>query len=199
MIKKLILLMMILMMTACNFKVDNIVETSKYQRYLAYYTSIFDNDRFILWSNFYDIELVMHKLPNNQYRYDLIIDNPRIAMYDIEIMVVENNVTPELTDKMMPNLGIFEDMEYNFVPFQVNVEKGYPLGLVVSGVTDSSIVSLKVMISWKDYAKVKSTREFFDLVGDYEKQFITDHDDGGDDGDDESLGEPDENDVEDPE
>ena len=44
----------------------------------AYYTSIFDNDRFITFTDAYNIELVFTKI-EEQYRYDIIIDEGKIV------------------------------------------------------------------------------------------------------------------------
>ncbi len=168
MLKKWMIILVIFTLGGCTlFDQEDKVLTQKMQRYQAYYTSIFDNDRFIDYSDFYDIEFFLNELPDRTYRYDLIIDNPRIAMYDVEVMIVENDTDPEDIDKMMPNAGIFEDAEYNLVPFQFNSDKGYRKGIALSGIVDQPVVTLRVMVAWKDYAKVNSTREFFLIQRDF--------------------------------
>jgi hypothetical protein len=91
-----------LILSGCQWFDNDDIDEAKFQRYSAYYTSIFDNDRFILASDYYELEVVMNKISDAEYRYDVIIDSPKIAMYAIEIMVVENNITPEVANKMMP-------------------------------------------------------------------------------------------------
>ncbi|PKM63488.1 MAG: hypothetical protein CVU96_07620 [Firmicutes bacterium HGW-Firmicutes-20] len=152
-----------LILSGCQWFDNDDIDQAKFQRYSAYYTSIFDNDRFVLSSEYYDLEVVMNKISEAEYRYDVIIDSPKIAMYAIEIMVVENNITPEVADKMMPTIGIFEDVEYNLIPYQVNIEKGYVKGLIVNGISEKPVINLKIMVLWRDYAKLLVSREFFEI------------------------------------
>ena len=179
MIKKALILFLLLTLSACTFDTQEYLSQENYKRYQAYYTSIFDNDRFITFTDAYNIELVFTKI-NEQYRYDIIIDEPAIAMYDIEVMVIENDIIFERSEKMMPSFGIFEQNETNMIPFQVDVEKGYAKGIVLSGMVDVPIVELKVMVAWKDYAKLNSSREFFMFNLDYERMQAGDHGDTDD-------------------
>lgn len=158
-----IIITLALVLSGCQWFDNDDIDEAKFQRYSAYYTSIFDNDRFILASEYYNIEVVMNKINDTEYRYDVIIDSPRIAMYAIEVMVVENNITPEVASKMMPTIGIFEEVEYNLIPYQVNVDKGYVKGLIVNGISSEPSINLKIMVLWRDYAKLNVTREFFDV------------------------------------
>jgi hypothetical protein len=168
MIKKAFILLVLLSLSACSFDTQEYLSQENYARYQAYYTSIFDNDRFITFTEAYEIDRVFTKI-DSQYRYDIIIDNPAIAMYDIEVMVVENDIIFERAEKMMPSFGIFESLETNMIPFQVDVDKGYAKGIILSGMVDVPIVELKVMVAWKDYAKLNTTREFFMFNMDYER------------------------------
>jgi hypothetical protein len=181
MFKKAILILAILILNGCAFDSNEYLSTENYARYQAYYTSIFDNDRFLTYSDAFLLEVVFTKI-ENQYRYDIIIDQPNIAMYDIEVMVVENDISFERSDKMMPNFGIFETNDTNMIPYQVDVSKGYVKGIILSGLIDVPVVELKIMIAWKDYAKLNSTREFFLRNLDYDRM-----QDGSHDNDDEEI------------
>jgi hypothetical protein len=163
-----LIIVLSLVLAGCQWFDNDEIDKAKFQRYSAYYTSIFDNDRFILASEYYDLEVVMNKISDTEYRYDVIIDSPRIAMYAIEVMVVENNITPEVADRMMPTIGIFENVEYNLIPYQVNVEKGYVKGLIVNGISKLPSINLKIMVLWRDYAKLVVTREFFEVNKNYD-------------------------------
>lgn len=194
MFKRFLLLLLILMLSACSFDQNDYLSEQNFARYQAYYTSIFDNDRFITFSDAFELEIVFTKI-EDQYRYDIIIDRPSIAMYDIEVMVVENDLPFERSDKMMPNFGIFESAEANMIPFQVDVDKGYVKGIIVSGVVNVPVVELKIMVAWRDYAKLNSTREFFIRNLDYDRMQDGSHDiidDIDDDIDDEEGEEEDE-------
>jgi hypothetical protein len=176
-----------LILSGCQWFDNDDIDEAKFQRYSAYYTSIFDNDRFVLASEYYDLEVVMNKISEAEYRYDVIIDSPKIAMYAIEVMVVENNITPEVANKMMPTIGIFENVEYNLIPYQINVDKGYVKGLIVNGISTQPSINLKIMVLWRDYAKLLVTREFFEIVKTYDDGTIVEEpvDDEDEDGTDE--------------
>jgi len=190
MVKKAILFLLIIFLTSCASNANSILEEENFSRYQAYYTSIFDNDRFIRQPQNYNMDVVFTKI-DNKYRYDIIIDEPIIAMYDVEVMVIENDQAFERTEKMMPSFGVFEREEKNMIPHQIDIEKGYVKGIVVSGLVDSSVVELKIMIGWKDYSKLNSFREFFIRNLDYERMDDEDFDIiGGEEIEEEPIEEP---------
>lgn len=175
MFKKAIVLLLVALLASCTHNANSILEEENFTRYQAYYTSIFDNDRFIREPSNYELDVVFTKV-DNKFRYDIIIDQPIIAMYDVEVMVIENDQPFERTDKMMPSFGVFESDETNMIPYQVNTEKGYAKGIVVSGLVDVGVVELKIMIGWRDYSKLNSYREFFIRNLDFERMDDEDFD-----------------------
>jgi hypothetical protein len=184
-----VILILTMILSGCQWFDNDDIDEAKFQRYSAYYTSIFDNDRFVLASEYYDLEVAMNKIGEDEYRYDVIIDSPKIAMYAIEVMIIENNITPEVANKMMPTLGIFENVEYNLIPYQVNVDKGYVKGLIVSGISQQPSINLKIMVLWRDYAKLLVTREFFEVNKTFSDGTpIEEPDDEDDTGEDEDEG-----------
>lgn len=164
---KIMLVALLLLVSACS-KSTNVVEEQNLARYKAYYALIFDNDRFIREPQHFDLDVVFSEI-EGQYRYDIIVDNPRIAMYDVEIMVVEDDLGFQATRRMMPSFGIFESNKNNMIPNQVDSENGYVKGMIVSGMLDKKVVELKIMVGWRDYSKLNSHREFFIRNLDYDK------------------------------
>lgn len=127
--------------------------------YESHYFSILDNDRFLNESNHFSFNVEKYELSSG-YRYDFIIDQPLIAMYDIVVVMVENNQDFESLTTLSPSLGVF-DTSINLVPNQVNSDKGFPKGILLSGVSSSPQLQLKVMVAWKDYYKLKQMREYY--------------------------------------
>lgn len=175
MFKRAIILLLVALLASCTNNASSILEEENFSRYQTYYTSIFDNDRFIREPSNYVLDVVFTQV-ENKYRYDIIIDQPIVAMYDIEVMVVENDQPFERIDKMMPSFGVFESNKTNMIPYQVNIEKGYAKGIVVSGLVDVGVVELKIMIGWRDYSKLNSFREFFIRNLDFERMNDEDFD-----------------------
>lgn len=175
--KLLICLLLLVSLFGCASNNSNKNHEESMQKYAAYYKSVLDNDAFLQNSNYFDIEVVMNELPNNQYRYDVLIDNPKLAMYDIETIVIENNLKYGVESNAMPSLGVFDSQEYSLIPYQVYVKDGYMKGLISGGIIDSKQANIKIMVTWKDYAKLNQTREFFEFNIDFDAYNAT-HDTG---------------------
>ena len=163
----------LLLISGCSKKDPNQISTEKMQLYTAYYKSIMEMDRFQEKSDFYDLEVVMNQLPDGTYRYYVILDSPRVAMVDVEMLVVDAAVDYSQTSVIAPSVGLLENEDYSLIPNQFYPELGYVKGLMASGETTSPIVSLNVMVLWKDYDKLKETREYLQLMGDFENQNTT--------------------------
>ena len=133
----------------------------KYETYLA---AIESNDSFVSESDYFDITGVMNKSSDGGYRYDVLIDHPRIAMYDVRILCVPRDATGTLQTKdLCPSAGILEKESYNLIPYQINKEKGYPAGVAVSGLYEQDAVTLEIIVVWNGYARLAENRQFLEL------------------------------------
>jgi uncharacterized protein YceK len=171
--RKLLLMFMVIVFLAGCANNNESIDKLKLENYAYIYQTITDNDTFDTVADHFDMQVVMSLIGDNEYRYDIIIDNPQVAMYDIKMMAVENNMDYSLADKMMPSIGIFDDEEYNMVPYQVETSLGFVKGMVISGTTNAPVINLKIRITWKDYTKVEETKNYFNLTVDYFSQNAT--------------------------
>lgn len=171
--RKLLLMFMVIVFLAGCANNNESIDKLKLENYAYIYQTITDNDTFDTVADHFDMQVVMSLIGDNEYRYDIIIDNPQVAMYDIKMMAVENNIDYSLADKMMPSIGIFDDEEYNMVPYQVETSLGFVKGMVISGTTNAPVINLKIRITWKDYTKVEETKNYFNLTVDYFSQNAT--------------------------
>ena len=157
--KKLILLLLTLfMLSACQDPGKEM--TNPDGRYTYIIDMIKEHEVFSDTSNYFDINVEMAKIEGG-YRYYITIDNPRIAMYDIELLAIEPDV--DYLNTMAANVGIFETKEYNLVPNQSNPAQGYVKGVVASGISSKSETTLYVFVQFKnsDYSTTRS--EYFKL------------------------------------
>ena len=163
--KLLIILSLLLVLCGCQEDGKQIADPD--ERYMYIIEMINEHESFQEASNYFDISGEMAKIENG-YRYYIMIDNPRIAMYDIEILAIEKNV--DYRSNMAANAGIFEDKEYNMVPNQANSSKGFFKGVVVSGISKEPSTTLYVFVQFKnaDYSIVRS--EYFKLDVSYEEE-----------------------------
>ena len=96
----------------------------KYETYKLHYQSILNATQFKQSSNNYSITSSLTALSDGSYRYDVFVDEPMIAMYDVEILVIVDDGLLLISDEMMPSIGIYEDSEYHLIPYQVDAEIG---------------------------------------------------------------------------
>ena len=113
-------------------------------------------------SDYFDIAVEMAKIDDG-YRYYITLDNPRIAMYDVELLAIEDGV--DYTNTMAANVGIFEEREYHLVPNQSNPKQNYMKGVVASAVTSRPETTLYIFVQFKnaDYSAVHSEYFRFDV------------------------------------
>ncbi len=166
--KKIIICILILCtLWGCNNNARKLDE-EKYNTYLTYYQSILDSDSKKEKSQCFDLSLAVNKIDDNLYRYDIIIDNPRVAMYEIKALAVIDNLTIEVDkNQMMPSVGILDNTNYNMIPFQVDTEKDFVSGIVLSLTSEQPALRISVMIEWKDSTGLNYVREYLSIYGEY--------------------------------
>jgi len=168
--KLLTILLLFICFTSCTSK-GNSESQKKHEQYIKHYEEVIDNTIFSSKNAApFDINVVMNRLGDGSYRYDIIIDQPQIAMYNIQVIAVENNTSYQNADKLMPTFGIFDNGSYNMMPYQTNVENGYVKGIIVSAITTESIINLKIKLTWTDYARVETNKIFVEMQVDFNNQ-----------------------------
>ncbi|MDO4377648.1 MAG: hypothetical protein Q4C64_00675 [Erysipelotrichia bacterium] len=166
--KKIIICILILFtLWGCDNNARKLDE-EKYNTYLLYYQSILDSDSKKEKSQCFDFSLAVNQIGENLYRYDIIIDNPRVAMYEIKALAVIDNLTIEVDkNQMMPSVGILDNKNYNMIPFQVDTEKDFVSGIVLSLTSEQSALRISVMIECKDSSGLNYVREYLSIYGEY--------------------------------
>lgn len=162
-LNKIVTILCILILCGCSLLPDKGKDAN--DRYFYLIDMLKEHENFSDSSRYFSINVEMAKIENG-YRYYIIIDEPQLAMYDIEMIAIEKDV--DYTEKMAANIGIFEDTQYNMIPNQANVEDGYVKGLVASGVSKKAEITLYIFVQFKnaDYSIVHN--EYFALDCRYE-------------------------------
>ncbi len=158
--KVFLFLLTIMLLSGCSQEGgENVVSDEQMTLYSSSYQAVLDNTAFSEESSFFEIsyEVVQSEA---QHVYYVFVDNPKVAMYDIELIVLEN-LDNFNTQKMMPTFGIFDSIEYHMIPFQVDAEKGYVKGIMVSGELEEVSGPLYMMVTWKNYTRLQTYREYF--------------------------------------
>lgn len=161
--KLVLLLVVLLSVSGCQStnKTEQIIK----QKYETYYHEIMNNELFSASSSYFDLTGTINEVGPNKYRYDLIIDNPKVAMFSVNALVVENNrdLFSEQIDSVLPLAYSTSKLPINLMPFQVNLTQGYVKGVVLSGIVNELPVNLKVVVLWEDYGEIKDYKQFIEL------------------------------------
>lgn len=152
----------LLLLAGCTKKDENSISEEKLDKYASYYRSVLDAENFEAASRYFDIYTEFHTGEDGTVLYYVYLDNAQIAMYDVEVIAVENMQPYQETD-MMPTKGIFEDQKFSMIPYQYNVNAGYVKGFAISGDVAGPDVQLNIMVVWKDSTRLNSFREFFEF------------------------------------
>ena len=172
--KCLTVILALLLLAGCQ-KETRQLDEEKYNAYISYYQSILDVENKQKSSQHFDIKMAVNMLSEGNYRYDVIIDNCRVSMYDMEVLVIVDDVNKEINrDVMMPSIGIFEENEYSMIPNQVDLDKNIVQGIDLSITSPEPTLSVSVMVSYYDKNKEKNTREYFSLTASYQAPENTD-------------------------
>lgn len=127
--------------------------------YESYYRATFENTKYVKATN-YTVSGELTKLPDNTYRYYIVIDQPQVAMYNIVVFALDDYVEFGQSNKMMASVGIYESSKYNMVPNQVNNESNFVKGVVLSGDSSKDRIDLRLMVEYKDRSGENTYRDY---------------------------------------
>jgi len=95
-------------------------------------------------TNEFNIRLVVNKVEDKKYRYDVIIDTPTINMYHLQAIA---KVAGD-DNESLPTLGILEEDIFSLVPEVVDKANGIYKGVNLSGITSKSEFSVLVYLTF---------------------------------------------------
>ncbi len=108
-LKRILIIMLCLLITGCKASETEVNDKLDMQ-YKKYTQKLIEQREFKDGSDEFSIRLVLNKINDSKTRYDIIIDSPRINMYDLQaIAKVEND-----DESSLPSLGILEDESFFF-------------------------------------------------------------------------------------
>ena len=156
---KKVLLCLLLLFTLSACKQGN--SSSDDDKYLDYCSLLAEHSGFAAKSEFFDVSTDITAIEGG-YRFYIIIDNPKVAMYNVEAIAIEDGV--DYSKTMAANIGIFEDNRYTMIPNQANPEQGFVKGISISGISGRSEPHLKLMVQWDSKDLSVTNREFISVL-----------------------------------
>lgn len=152
--KKLLLVILCLLMTACGTKTKNsdISDNTlkKYKEDLSYIKNI---KKFDDYSDKMNIKLYYTEIKEG-YRYEMVIDEPKQNMYNIKVI----SYSTSCLDDYQPTIGYFDKEAYSMIPGVVDKKKNIYKGITLSGRVKKK-ETLKVLIEF-DTKKSQSDESY---------------------------------------
>lgn len=156
--KLLICLLSLLLLVACSS--NEVIDKNEKEKYLDMVKQLQSREEFVLESELFDLTFDISKT-NDAYRFYIIVDNSKMAMYDICMIAVEKDVDYE--NNMAANIGIFEENDYSLIPGQYNPSKGFMKGISISGLSLKENPTIYLLIEWNNKDMSKTYREYIQI------------------------------------
>ena len=153
--KVIILILSLFLLCACKQKEESI----SYDEYLNIKSQLELCDVFDRNIDF-EVSLIVNPM-NQEFRYDIIINNPSDSMYDITAVACAG----EDDNAICPSIGLFDLSQYHLVPNYIDKENGFYKGINLSGIV-KEVRSVKLYVSYykdKEYkTKIEKYIEVFE-------------------------------------
>lgn len=159
MMKK-ILMVFLLMISLCACKGEGVIDKGQQEKYMDVISQLQEREEFNDGSEFFDITFDSSKI-EDAYRFYVIIDNVKVAMYDVVAVAVEKGV--DYSNNMAANIGIFEENEYSLIPNQYNADKGFMKGISISGISTKASPVLYLLVEWHNKDRSFTYREYIQI------------------------------------
>lgn len=167
-IKKIsLVLISLLLIAGCSSEKK---KTSPQEKYSDMIDLVKSYDDYSTTSDYFEVSSEETKLADGSYRYYIVIEKAKIAMYDVEAIAIESGV--DYSEHMAANVGIFEESTYSMIPNQANTDKGYVSGLVISGLTSKPKTSLLMLVQWKSKDLLNTTRQYIKVDVEYKSDYV---------------------------
>ncbi len=156
--KKITILFIVMLLMGCS--AISSIENEHSGKYENYIELIINNNGAVSAEIPFEYEVTIEE-NNGEYIYDVDIFNPRVAMYDVEMIAVDQTLITD--DYLAPSLGVAEDTQFNMIPNQSDSSRGYYQRLGLNGIAPGSDFTLQMLVSYKDATLVNEKLIFFTI------------------------------------
>lgn len=154
--KLLILVMLMFFVTGCQVESSNEDITDQlYKEYKNYINSLETNTSFESQTDIFDTKVILNATNKGNYRYDIIIDNPKIEMYNIKVVAcIEDG-----KNAVYPTLGLLETTTFSMIPGVVDKENNIYKGVNLSGVSSTRKATIKFYLTYTNSKEDSTIQE----------------------------------------
>lgn len=153
MIKKIILLIFCISLVSCKTNTskedNNKVEYNNYKKILEENTG--KNSSNLL----FDVSIKLRKI-KEKYFYNIIINDPKVAMKNVKIMVINSKAPKDLA----LTVGILNNEIVSLIPFQSDKDNGVIKGISLNGESKTNTFDLNMLITFDDDENTKKYKYF---------------------------------------
>ena len=153
-------LLLVLFMTSCSSSHSK--DSKSIQNYESYVDAVLSNAGSVTKNIPFDYKMSVVHQEDQSYQYEIVISNPRIAMYNIQAIAVDPAL--DSNENVYPCLGLLgedADTAFHMIPYQANGPRNYVNKIYVDGVTNESQFTIYVIVTWKDSTLTTTNRAFF--------------------------------------
>ena len=155
MYKKILLCLLCFLMCGCTK--DMSLEDQSFEIYKEIKNNILKQTLFDSTDDF-QVSLIYNKI-NDEYRYDIIIDQPKNVMYDITAM----SYAKEAEEEMCPNIGIFDYEPFHLKKDYINKKECFYKGIQLSGTTKIKQNVILYISYYTDKQKINKIEKYIEV------------------------------------
>lgn len=159
----LVMICAVLLLSGCSSR--SRIEEESMKNYETFINAVINNKGIESKSIPFDYKMIQEKQNDGSYKYEVIINNPRVAMYDIQAIAVDQAV--DSNTNIYPCLGLVgDDVDQSFymIPYQSNPNLDYWQGIILDGISKDKQFTLNVLVSWKDSTRSNQYNAFFNCT-----------------------------------
>lgn len=161
--KLLLCIFVILCLTGCQKKEREDVSDAQYKEYKEYVAKLDKRDSYEDSTEF-SVKIIKNKTNKDNYRYDIIIDNPQIEMHNIKAIArikVEEGYS-------YPSIGVLEEGAFSLVPNVVDKKKNIYKGINLSAISPYEKCKIQLYITFflSEDSSTKRIERFIEVNSD---------------------------------
>lgn len=143
--KRILILIIALILSGCSGSTDSEKSTDAlYKEYQTYIDRLEKQESFTNVGDVFDIRVIVNTTNKGNYRYDIIVDNPKIEMHNIKILASVDD-----GDKVSyPTIGILETDVFALVPGVVDKQNNIYKGINLSGIGANETAKVEVYLTY---------------------------------------------------
>lgn len=143
--KKWIVIIVCFFLCGCKANTEETNSTDKqYKEYKTYVDTLDKQTKFASEDANFTTRVIVNETNKGNYRYDIIIDNPTIAMYNIKVVAsIDDSETTSY-----PTLGILDEESFALIPGVIDKTKNIYKGINLSGISSKKQATIKIYITF---------------------------------------------------